>query len=86
MQTTADTHSQLSERVASEIRAEMARRNISQSTLAAELGKDQAWLSRRLARRSGISMSLDDLERIASSLGLDAGQLIERALPKAITA
>lgn len=81
MHTPPGTPSQLSERVASEIRAEMARRGITQSTLADRLGENQAWVSRRIASGLGIKIPLDlnDVERIADVLNLPAGQLVERA-------
>lgn len=79
MQTPTGTASQLSERVASEIRAEMARHGIAQSTLAERLGENPQWLSRRLSRRGGIPLSVDDVDRIAKALAIDPLALIERA-------
>lgn len=68
-----ETSSQLSERVASEIRAVMARRGINQSTLAEKVGEHPTWVGRRInastSRRAPIT--LDDLERIAVALDSD---------------
>lgn len=81
MHTPTETPSTLSERVASEIRAEMGRRGITQSTLATSLGESQPWLSRRISSRPGVKIQIDlyDLERIAAVLDLTAGDLIARA-------
>ena len=68
MHVATDTDSTLSESVASEIRAELARQRITQSTLAERLGEAQTWVSRRVnpgsTRRQ--PLSLDDLVRIAA--------------------
>lgn len=76
-----ETTSQLSELVASEIRAEMARRGINQSTLADKVGEHPTWVGRRVnavtTRRAPIT--LDDLERIADALDLDPLTIVTRA-------
>ena len=80
MHTPTRTPSQLSERVASEIRAEMARKGISQSNLAVSLGESQSWLSRRTNTGPGRTpLDLNDLERIAAALEVTANDLIVRA-------
>lgn len=43
-----------------------ARRGIRQRTLARALGKDPAWVSRRLS--GGIALDVDELERLAAAL------------------
>ena len=79
MHTTPAT-SQLSELVASEIRAEMGRRGITQSILAERLGENPAWVSRRITSGTRkLPLDLDELERVADALGLSAPALIERA-------
>ena len=78
--------SQLSERVASEIRAEMARRGITQSTLAERLGEHQPWVSRRINPTRRAPISVDDLERIARVLDVSADDLVKRALGAAVPA
>lgn len=52
----------LSQRVAAEIRAEMARQQVTQNRLAKKLGVTQPWLWRRVKGEHPIS--LDDLELI----------------------
>lgn len=56
----------LSQRVAEEIRALLARRQIRQAQLARELGVSEQWISVRL--RGVQPIDLDDLERIAKVL------------------
>lgn len=58
----------LSERVAAEIRAEMARQRRSGNSLSSQLGWSHMYLSRRLSGRS--SLRLDDVEAIAAVLGV----------------
>jgi transcriptional regulator with XRE-family HTH domain len=59
---------QLNNTVAAEIRAEMARRRMTQQRLADLLGEQQWWVSKRLTR--AIPLSIDDLDRIARALDL----------------
>ena len=68
-----DTYS-LSERVAEEIRALLARRRMSGRQLAAALGVSQTWMSSRLSGSTPID--LNDLERIAQVLSIDASNLM----------
>ena len=88
METDPPTNSPLSESVASEIRAEMGRRGVTQSILADRLDVHPLWVSRRLSAGSArrIAMTLDDLNRIAAVLDIDPGLLIERAMPREVTA
>ena len=69
----------LAQRVAAEIRAEMARQLLTQSELARRLGVIEMWLSRRLRGRQ--PLDLDELERIASVINVPVPELIERAGP-----
>lgn len=76
----APTAPTLSAAVASEIRGEMARRGLLQSTLAERLNEHPTWVSRRIAGR--IPLDLNDLERIAGALDVDPFQLLDRALDR----
>lgn len=60
------TNSSLRQRVAAEVRAEMARRRVSQSELARRLGEGQPWVNRRV--NGDVALDLDDLERISEAL------------------
>jgi transcriptional regulator with XRE-family HTH domain len=60
--------------VASTVRAELARRSISQGALATKLGKSQAWVSRRLS--GDVEMRVDELRAIAALLGVPVADLI----------
>lgn len=58
-----------SETIPREIRAEMARRDISQFELATRIGWRQQYLSRRMSGR--VPITINDLETIAAALGED---------------
>lgn len=60
--------------VAAEIRAILARRGWKGSTLAALLGVNEMWVSRRL--RGTKAIDVDDLERIANALGMRPVELL----------
>lgn len=60
--------------MAAEIRAELARRRMQQAELAVLVKEDPSWVSRILGERRRITV--DDLERIASALGLGAVDLL----------
>lgn len=68
----------LNEAVAGEIRAELARRRWSQAELAAKLGEDQMWLSRRL--RAAKPLTLTEFEAICLALDLAPSELLGRAI------
>jgi transcriptional regulator with XRE-family HTH domain len=61
-------------RVSGEVRAEMARQQINQTTLAGMLGWSQVAVSRRVSGQ--VALSTDDIERIAEVLGVEVGQLV----------
>src|SRR5688572_16396367 len=63
----------LSERVAEEIRAQMARKRITGATLAKTLKVSPAWISYRLSGKQPID--LNDLEAIAEALGVAVADL-----------
>lgn len=58
----------LRERVAEEVRVQLARRRMSAAHLGRELGVSQTWVWRRL--KGETAFDLDDLERIAGILGV----------------
>jgi transcriptional regulator with XRE-family HTH domain len=62
------------ELVAANIRAEVARRALTQQQLADMLGVGQWWISRRLT--GNVPISADDLVRIAAALGVPAATLL----------
>lgn len=61
-------------RVATAIRVEMARRQISQTRLAEMAGMRQAVLSRRMTGET--AFDLDDLDRLATALGVPVSSLV----------
>lgn len=65
----------LTQRVSSELRAEMARQQMSQRRLAELLGVDQAVISRRLAGRPQ-SFTTAELDRIAEILGVPVDRFL----------
>lgn len=60
------------------IRAELARSNMTQAMLVAELGKNQSWLTRRLRPTKPAPFTFTDLEDVATVLSTTADQLIRR--------
>ena len=64
----------LTQHVTQEIRAEMARQRLTQQQLAARMRWTPGYLHRRLA--ASVPWSTDDLDEVASALGLDARQLV----------
>lgn len=70
----------LSQHVAAEVRAAMARRRVSQSGLAAELGIAQSGLSRRL--NGQVPFDIDELEKLSTFLEVPVGTLIPQVVPQ----
>lgn len=68
---------------AEEVRVWMARRKISGVRLAAMIGRTQPYLSRRLTGE--VAFDLDDLEAIATALGIQPAQLLPRGQGGAAT-
>lgn len=60
--------------VAANVRAELGRQNMSRAELARRLDVAEMWLSRRLTGRTPITV--EDLGRIATALGVPAGSLL----------
>lgn len=71
----------LPERVAREIRAELARREMTQAMLAAAIGKNEMYVSRRIGISKEGRMPLDmaDLELIAGALDVPVTQFLASA-------
>jgi transcriptional regulator with XRE-family HTH domain len=67
----------LRERVAEEVRVLLARRRISASKLARELGVSQTYVWRRLSGET--AFDLDDLERISAVLSVSVSDLMPKA-------
>lgn len=65
------------QRVAANVRAEMARRSVTQSDLALTMGRSQHFVSRRLLGK--VPFDIDELDQIASQLGVDLADLIAEA-------
>lgn len=66
------------QRVAAEVRAEMARQNKSQHDLTEALGRRRMYFSRRL--NGDVAFGIDELYQIAGWLGVDVLDLIPRAI------
>ena len=66
--------SPFSERVAANIRAELARRSLSQTDLARMLGTTQQAISRRMSGK--VPFNTDELNAIAKQLGVPVASLI----------
>lgn len=67
----------LAERVAGEVRAEMARQHVSQSEVAQKLGVTQQTLSKRLIGLRPIDLA--ELEQLAAVLGVPVTQFLNGA-------
>lgn len=65
---------QLTQSVTQEIRAEMARRRLTQQELAARIRWNPGYLSRRL--NGAVPWSTDDIDEIAAALDVDAWRLV----------
>lgn len=67
--------------LAAEVRAELARQQITGRQLARLVGESPAWAARRLA--GGTAMDADDLQRIADAIQVPISQLILEAARRA---
>lgn len=65
------------QRVAANLRAEIARQRISQTTLAEHLGLSQGGVSRRLLGQ--VPIDVDELDQFAEVLGVSARDLLGEA-------
>lgn len=66
------------ERIAANVRAEMARRSISQQTIARQLGWTQAYASRRIRGRTPFDAG--QLEQVAEIIGVPISELYGKAV------
>lgn len=66
--------SNLSEKISSEVRAELARQRLSQAEVATAMGRSQAYLSRRLSGET--PFDVDDLDRLTEILGVPVTALL----------
>ena len=69
----------LSQRIAAEVRAEMARRGLSARRFALQLGVSNMWVNRRVGMHADQDLTLEDLERISSALGITWQKLLRDA-------
>jgi transcriptional regulator with XRE-family HTH domain len=67
----------LTEAVAEELRANMARRRVSQKWLGDLLGHSQAYISRRVT--GAVPLDIAELERVAEQLGMTVSEIIIEA-------
>ena len=74
-------HQSLAERVAGNVRAEMARAGVSQVELARRLGRSQQYITSRVV--GSVSFGVDELETVASALGTTIDQLLSERAVKA---
>jgi transcriptional regulator with XRE-family HTH domain len=63
-------------RAAAEVRAEIARQQITQDGLAARLGVSQTWVSRRI--NGNTAFSTEDLDLVARALGVPVANFTTR--------
>ena len=66
----------LTQTIASGVRAEMARRGMSQQTLADKAGISQQTLSRRIRVENPSPFDTDELDRVAAALDVTVEQLM----------
>lgn len=69
----------LAERVASNVRAEMARNGVTQTALAGKLHRTQQYVSRRIS--GNIPFDLAELDEIAQVIGCPVSNLLNEAVP-----
>lgn len=72
--------SRLNDRIAREVRAELARRGLTQLDLANAIGLSQASVSERL--RGKTPFTSDDIERVADALGVHPSVLVGGNAPQ----
>jgi len=73
----------LTAHVASEIRATMGRLNVKRAELARRIGVEDSWVGKRLNGRTEISLT--DLDRIATALGVGIVDLLPRDRRQQVT-
>ena len=82
MTTTPVGTTPLRDRVAEEVRAQLARRRMSASKLGKELGVSQTYVWRRLTGET--ALDLNDLEAIAGVLGVEVADLLPADLRRTL--
>ncbi len=70
----------LSRRVASEIRATLARQGLNQSDLARRLGVGREWVNNRIGARSTVDLRLDEIAEMTKALGVSTEGLLLYAI------
>lgn len=74
-----DTSPSLNDQVRAEIRAVMARKQISNVELALKVGEDKVWVGRRITQSTRVvPLDMVDLERIATALDVPWWSLLPR--------
>lgn len=73
-----------SDYLAAEVRAELARRNLSIAKFAETLGRPYVWTVRRVGQSRSIDVTLDEAAEIAAGLGWDLVDVIDS--PRVLTA
>lgn len=70
--------------VAREIRVELARQERTQSWLAAQLGKNNTWVSARISRKNirTVDLTVEEISEIAKALNVSAERLLFGWLPR----
>jgi transcriptional regulator with XRE-family HTH domain len=68
----------LTDAVAAEVRAEMARKRVTQGALARAIGKTQQFVSRRISGE--VAFDTDDIDVIARELDVSPLDLLRRAV------
>lgn len=68
--------------VATEIRAELGRQQLSQRRLALMLGTNVAWINRRLSIAADVDLTFEDVQRIAKALDVPVQRLVSAWLPR----
>lgn len=74
-----NVQTQLRELVAEEVRALLARRQMTGADLAGRIGRSPMYVSRRV--RGEVAFDLDDLQRIAEVFGVTPADLLPKAKP-----
>lgn len=64
---------------AGEVRAELARRGLSLTRFAEDLGVPSMWTIRRLGPSRSVDLTLEDASRVAAALGWELVDLIDSA-------
>lgn len=69
--------SEVSQKIAAEIRAEAGRQGVSIREVARTLGVSQPWLARRVSIHADVDLKVNEIELIATALGTTSQRLIQ---------